>query len=33
MTISLVSFEGLTAHPRILGLLDSMKKEKNDAGL
>ena len=26
-------FEGLTAHPRILGLLDSMKKENNDAGL
>jgi hypothetical protein len=31
-------FEGLTvrhsyAHPRILGLLDSMKKEENDAGL
>ena len=31
-------FEGLTArhsyaHPRILGLIDSMKKENNDAGL
>lgn len=31
-------FEGLTArhsyaHPRILGLLDSMKKENSDAGL
>lgn len=31
-------FEGLTArhsyaHPRILGLLDGLKKEKNDAGL
>lgn len=31
-------FEGLTArhsytHPRILGLIDGMKKEKNDAGL
>ena len=31
-------FEGLTArhsyaHPRILGLIDSMKKENDDAGL
>lgn len=26
-------FEGLTAHPRILALLDSMKKENSDAGL
>jgi hypothetical protein len=26
-------FEGVTAHPRILGLLDSMKKENSDEGL